>query len=187
MKNATPLLPILASCAKSISQRLTPSILCCGGWRHLLCYENSVRRCVGYVVSEGTNRKLGATGGNKVPGTGKRLTLRKNTTREEKLRDIPSQTDAKPSVPLRELFKEFLSIKQQDNERRCSRDPAQPVAFSLESASRPPADVRCDSVRHGPRGTRWRIARAGRQASKPCQRQCLRSAHKPWIPRTLNA
>ena len=46
---------------------------------------------------------------------------------------------AKPSVPLRELFKEFLSIKQQDNERRCSRDPAQPVAFLLESASRPPA------------------------------------------------
>jgi hypothetical protein len=31
---------------------------------------------------------------------------------------IPSQTDVKPSVPLRELCKEFLSIKQQDNERR---------------------------------------------------------------------
>ena len=40
---------------------------------------------------------------------------------------------------------------------------------------------------HSSRGTRWRIALEGRQASKPCQRQCLRSAHKPWIPRTLNA
>src|SRR5690349_17256113 len=40
---------------------------------------------------------------------------------------------------------------------------------------------------HSSRGTRWRIARVGRQASTPCQRQCLRSAHKPWIPRTLNA
>jgi len=39
---------------------------------------------------------------------------------------------------------------------------------------------------HSSRGTRWRIALEGRQASKPCRRQCLRSAHKPWIPRILN-
>ena len=39
---------------------------------------------------------------------------------------------------------------------------------------------------HGSRGTRWRRAREGRQASTPSRRQCLRSAHKPWIPRTLS-
>ena len=51
---------------------------------------------------------------------------------------------------------------------------------------RPPADVPHDSVRSGSRGTGRRMALEGRQASKPCQRQCLRSAHKPWIPRILN-
>jgi hypothetical protein len=51
---------------------------------------------------------------------------------------------------------------------------------------RPPADVPHDSVRSSSRGTKWRMALEGRQASKPCQRQCLRSAHKPWIPRILN-
>jgi hypothetical protein len=40
---------------------------------------------------------------------------------------------------------------------------------------------------HSSHGTRWRRAPVGRQASTPFQRQCLRSAHKPWIPRTLNA
>src|SRR5205809_4160787 len=40
---------------------------------------------------------------------------------------------------------------------------------------------------HRSRETRWRRARVERQASTPCQRQCLRSGHKPCIPRTLNA
>src|SRR5207248_1892550 len=40
---------------------------------------------------------------------------------------------------------------------------------------------------HSSPGTRWRRARVERQASTPCQRPCLRSAHRPWIPRTPNA